>query len=111
MSGIYMSQNFRNEVARAQLVAAVGVEKARWLAPIDPPRDFGPAAGLDLAGIDGRILAGYEAATKPLSFTPAKTESNNWVVSRRAARRRASRCWPATRTGPSRCRRCATSST
>ena len=39
MSGIYMSQNFRNEIPRARLVAAVGVEKARWLAPVDPPRD------------------------------------------------------------------------
>ena len=40
MSGIYMSQNFRNEIARARLIAAVGVEKARWLAPVDPPRDY-----------------------------------------------------------------------
>src|SRR5712671_5516364 len=31
MSGIYMSQNFRNEILRAQLVAAVGAHKARWL--------------------------------------------------------------------------------
>src|SRR5262245_40270168 len=27
MSGIYMSQNFRNEITRARLVAAVGIEK------------------------------------------------------------------------------------
>src|SRR5205823_3348900 len=40
-SGIYMSQNFRNEVQRAKLVAAVGIEKARWLAPVDPPREYG----------------------------------------------------------------------
>jgi penicillin G amidase len=82
MSGIYMSQNFRNEVRRARLVAAVGVEKARWLAPVDPPHDYTSALGADeLKGIDNRILAGYEAATKALSFRPAPTESNNWVVS------------------------------
>ena len=80
MSGIYMTQNLTREVARAQLVAAVGVEKARWLAPTDPVRDFGPAKGLDLAGIDQRILAGYKAATKQLSLKPSKSESNNWVV-------------------------------
>jgi penicillin amidase len=82
MSGIYMSQNFRNEIQRARLVAAVGIEKARWLAPVDPPRDYTPAlSDDDLKAIDGRVLAGYEAATKALSFKPARTESNNWVVS------------------------------
>src|SRR5262249_11215663 len=76
--GITMSGNFRNEVARAQLVAAVGVEKARWLAPVDPAVNYGPATGLDLAGIDQRILAGYEAATKGAAFRPATSEGNNW---------------------------------
>ncbi len=80
MSGITMSRNFRQEVARARLVAAVGIDKARWLAPVDPPRAWGPAPGLDLAGVDERILAGYNAATRLLPFQPAKTQSNNWVV-------------------------------
>ena len=82
MSGIYMSQNFRSEVARARLIAAVGVEKARWLAPVDPPRDFASALDADdLTGIDDRILAGYEAATKPLVVhSRRRRESNNWVV-------------------------------
>jgi penicillin amidase len=80
MSGIYMSQNFRNEILRAQLVAAVGAEKARWLAPVDPARAFEPAPGLDLSGIDERILGGYNTAVKLLAFEPPKTESNNWVV-------------------------------
>src|SRR5205823_13718820 len=72
MSGIYMSQNFRNEVQRARLVAAVGIEKARWLAPVDPPREYGsPLPADDLRAIDDRLLAGYEAATKPPAFRPA----------------------------------------
>jgi penicillin amidase len=82
MSGIYMSQNFRNEIARARLVAAVGIDKARWLAPVDPHLDY--SSNLkpeDLKAIDARVLAGYDAATKALSFQPSKRQSNNWVVS------------------------------
>jgi penicillin G amidase len=80
MSGIYMSANFRNEVFRAELIAAVGVDKARRLAPTDPLRAFAPAPGLDLAGIDRAILKGYEEATRPLPFEAAHGGSNNWVV-------------------------------
>src|SRR5207247_2120295 len=80
MSGIIMSRNFQQEVARAQLIAAVGLDKARWLAPTEPVRPFAPVPALDLAGIDKNILAGYRAATKTLGFTPAHTQSNNWVV-------------------------------
>src|SRR5205807_414882 len=83
MSGIYMSQNFVNEVRRAQLVAAVGADKARWLAPVDPPRAYGPAPGLDLSGIDQRVLGGFNASVKLLSSPPSKTQSNNWVVAGR----------------------------
>ncbi len=82
ISGIYMSQNFRNEVARARLIAAVGIEKARWLAPVDPAREYTTElTEAQFKAIDGRILADYESAVRALSFTPAKTESNNWVVS------------------------------
>jgi penicillin amidase len=82
MSGIYMSQNFRNEIERARLVAGVGIDKARWLAPVDPPREYETALKRDdLVAIDRAILADYNAAIKALSFTPAKTQSNNWVVS------------------------------
>jgi penicillin amidase len=80
-SGVVMSRNFGHEVARARLVAAVGIEKARWLAPVDPASSWSPAPGLDLAGIDQRILAGYAAATKAPRLRPSGSESNNWVVS------------------------------
>jgi penicillin amidase len=82
MSGIYMSQNFRNEISRARLVAAVGIDKARWLAPVDPQVDYkSHLRPDDLKAIDARVLAGYDAATKALSFQPSKRQSNNWVVS------------------------------
>jgi penicillin G amidase len=80
MSGIIMSRNFSNELARAELVAAVGVEKARRIAPTDPSRDYGPAPDLDLAGIDRSILAGYNAAIQAPQFKLGGDGSNNWAV-------------------------------
>ncbi len=80
MSGIIMSGNWEKEIARARLIQAVGVEKARLLAPTDPPLPFAPAPGLDLAVINDEILSGYRAATRILKFTPSSSESNNWVV-------------------------------
>jgi penicillin amidase len=80
MSGIIMTRNFQNEIARAELVAAVGVEKARRIAPVDPPREYTLASGLDLRGIDRSILAGYRAAVRPLPFALSGEGSNNWAV-------------------------------
>lgn len=80
MSGIIMTGNFRYEVERAQLVAAVGAEKARKLLPTDPVREFAPAPGLDLSVINDRTLADYELATKTLEIRRDEGGSNNWVV-------------------------------
>jgi penicillin G amidase len=87
MAGIIMTRNFRDEVLRAELIAAVGVEKARRIAPVSPVHDYGPVAGLDLAGIDRSILAGYDAATKTIPLTPKLASrgkgdegSNNWAI-------------------------------
>jgi penicillin G amidase len=79
MSGIVMTRNFQNELARAELVAAVGVERARRVAPTDPPRAYAPAPGLDLAGVDRAVLAGYRAAVKG-PFPSGGDGSNNWAV-------------------------------
>jgi penicillin amidase len=80
MSGIIMTRNFRYEVGRAQLIAAVGVDKARQLVPTNPPLPFAPVAGLDLTGIDQGILAGYEKATGTMPFSLASAGSNNWAI-------------------------------
>src|SRR5262249_53730117 len=42
MSGIVMSRNFQTEVLRARLIAQLGLEKARRVAPTDPPRAYAP---------------------------------------------------------------------
>jgi penicillin G amidase len=80
MSGIIMSRNFQAEVFRAELIARVGLDKARQVVPTDPQRLFAPAPGLDLAGIDLSVLAGYLAATSAPTYQLPPSESNNWVV-------------------------------
>jgi penicillin amidase len=80
MSGIIMARGFQTEVTRAELIAAVGVEKARRIMPADPARDFAPAPGLDLAGIEQAVLAGYRNATRPLPLQGGPGGSNNWAI-------------------------------
>ena len=80
MSGIVMVSNWQREVARARLIAQVGLERARLVAPTDPPRAFAPAPGLDLSLITPAILDGYMAATQGMQVAPQKSESNNWVI-------------------------------
>ena len=80
MSGIVMSSNWEKEISRARLIQTVGLEKARMLAPTDPPLAFAPVAELDLAVIQEEILSGIRSATRVLRFTPSLSESNNWVV-------------------------------
>lgn len=80
MSGLIMVGNYASEAARAELIAAVGLEAARRIAPTDPVRAFAPLPELDVAGISRTLLAGYEAATAPLPLEPDAGGSNNWVV-------------------------------
>ena len=81
MSGIIMSRNFTDEVVRARLIDKLGLGTVRMLMPTDPQRDFAPAPGLDLKGIDVRILNGFNAASKSVQFKPSESESNNWAIS------------------------------
>ena len=80
MSGLIMVSNWEKELSRARLIAEVGVERARQLSPTDPPVEYAPDPQLDLSLFAAPITAGFQAATRPLKFVPAQTESNNWVV-------------------------------
>lgn len=82
MSGIIMTSNWQREIARARLIAKIGLQQARLVTPTDPPRDFAPVPDLDLSVIQPAIAQGYLAATRPLKFapSPSTSESNNWVV-------------------------------
>jgi penicillin amidase len=80
MSGIIMSRAWQSDILRAELINVVGVARARQLMPADPVRDYAPAAGFDLAGIDRSILAGFRAATRALPLGGGPGGSNNWVI-------------------------------
>lgn len=80
MTGIGMVRNFQNEINRAALITALGLEKARHVAPTDPASAFAPAPGFDLAGIDKSILDRMTAATSGVAFEAGQVGSNNWVV-------------------------------
>jgi penicillin amidase len=81
-SGVYMSQNFRNEIQRLKLIDVVGFAKAKWLAPVDPPLDYSlELPEEEVKHFPEKLLRGYEELTKTFSFVPSQTESNNWVIS------------------------------
>src|SRR5262249_46308124 len=79
MAGYIMTGNAAREVLRAQLVKAVGPENAGELAETDPFKKLVVPEGLDLTGINSKILAGATQASAPVSFATIEG-SNNWVV-------------------------------
>jgi penicillin amidase len=79
MAGYVMTRNASNEVMRAQLVREIGAELVEELVGTDPPRKLEVPLGLDLEGIDSRILAMANAAGGSVSFRQNEG-SNNWVV-------------------------------
>src|SRR6185295_1689578 len=101
MAGYVMTRNAAVEVLRAQLANRFGAEKVDQWIETDPFKKLELPAGLDLTGIDEKILAGAKAASAPVSFSAGeisslagegetlaqidpigRTEgSNNWVVS------------------------------
>ncbi len=80
MAGYVMTRNAANEVARAQLVRAVGPEAAARAWPPDPFVALEVPRGLDLEGIDERILADARAAGAAIDLRKDEG-SNNWTVS------------------------------
>ncbi len=79
LSVLAVSRNLDAEVNRAALVAAVGLDKARFILPTDPLVNYAPDPTLDLAGINSSILRGYTAANSSIAFAPGG-ESNNWAI-------------------------------
>ena len=84
MAGYVMTRNASSEVLRAQLVRMLGTEKTDELVETDPLKKLEVPMGLDLNGIDSKILAGANAASGRVSFSAedaASEGSNDWVVS------------------------------
>ncbi len=79
-AGLQMTYNAAVEIARARLIASLGVQQAaRWM-PTDPATPLIVPEGLDLTGIDQRVLEVYSAVTG-IPTLDTTDGSNNWVVS------------------------------
>lgn len=79
MAGYVMTGNATREVLRAQLIRMLGAEKTEELIETDPFKKLVVPDGLDLEGIDSKVLESARAASAPVSF--AETDgSNNWVI-------------------------------
>jgi penicillin amidase len=79
IAGYVMTRNASTEVLRAQLVREFGKEFVDEWVETEPERKIEMPGGLDLAGIDSRILAAANAAGGPVTFNPSDG-SNNWVI-------------------------------
>jgi penicillin amidase len=77
--GFAMSGNAGREVLRAELIARLGRERVEQLLPTDPRRSIELPEGLDLEGIDARVLDGLAAAAGEVSLAGAEG-SNNWAI-------------------------------
>lgn len=78
MAGWGMTRNAFLEVIRSMLAREGGVEFVDEIIETDPPTKIEIPEGLDLEGIDLKVLALAQAAGGPVSFQEG---SNNWVVS------------------------------
>ncbi len=81
-TGLSGVSNASSEVLRAQLVSALGADRANALVPPDPMRRLDPAPGLDLSGIGSESLGGFGSAFADVAYDRVEG-SNNWVVSGR----------------------------
>jgi penicillin G amidase len=79
MAGYVMTRNAQNEILRAQLVREFGKEFVDEWIETDPPRKIEIPEGLDLDGIDSKVLAAAAQAGSPVRFNP-DDGSNNWVI-------------------------------
>jgi penicillin amidase len=79
VAGYVMTRNASTEVLRARLVHEFGKEFVDEWIETEPDRKIEMPEGLDVAGIDSRILAAANAAGGPVTFNP-NDGSNNWVI-------------------------------
>ena len=81
MAGYVMTRNASSEVLRAQLARLLGTARTDELVETDPFKKLEMPEGLDLNGIDSKILAAANAASGQVSFGNSSEGSNDWVVS------------------------------
>ena len=82
MAAFSMTGNSFSELEHAQVVAAMGAEKASPLFELDPPVPLDPAPGAELAGLSPGLLRDLVGSDVRIDFpTYALEGSNNWTVS------------------------------
>ncbi len=79
MAGYVMTRNASTEVQRAVLARQFGKEFVDEWIETEPDKKLELPPGLDLEGIDSKILASATAAGGPIVFNPSDG-SNNWVI-------------------------------
>ncbi|MBO0724158.1 MAG: penicillin acylase family protein [Blastocatellia bacterium] len=79
LAGYVMTRNASTEIQRAQLVREFGKAFVDEWIETEPQRKIEIPAGLDLAGIDSRIMAAANEAGSSVRFNP-NDGSNNWVI-------------------------------
>ncbi len=82
ISGLLMVRNISQEIARAEMIAELGVEMTQEYFPTDPAVALSPDPDLDLKGIDASVIAGYRQAVTIPELEQAEG-SNNWVIAGR----------------------------
>ena len=82
MAAFAMTGNVFRELQHAQMVAAVGAEKAAELSDFNPPVKLDPAPGADFSGLSAKLLTGLVGSDTRIEFPGKALEgSNNWSVS------------------------------
>lgn len=87
MAAFAMTGNSFSELEHAQMVAAMGAEKASGLFDFDPPVRLDPAAGADFSGLSPNLLRNLVGSDARIEFPTYSLEgSNNWTVSGKRTR-------------------------
>jgi penicillin G amidase len=82
MAAFSMTGNAFDELAHAQALTELGVEKASNLFDFDPPVALDPAPNLDLAGLSPELLKNLVGSDHRIEFPAHPLEgSNNWTIS------------------------------
>ena len=82
MAAFSMTGNSFSELDHAQLVAAIGADKASQLFDFDPAVKLDPAPGINLSGLSATLLKDLVGSDTRIEFPARILEgSNNWTIS------------------------------
>ena len=82
MAAFAMTGNVFRELQHAQMIVAVGAEKAAELSDFNPPVKLDPAPGADFNGLSTKLLSGLVGSDTRIEFPRKALEgSNDWTIS------------------------------